>query len=287
MKNFSNIVDNFDVTTKKYVDDGLAEKANLSGGNTFSGEQFIENGSIGDPMGFCCFNYTNPNNPELNVSDTARVYLDNGYGTAGQVFTSQGENAPPIWADVSGGGGDNSKHGYTQLTNENLNTITEVGWYRAASGNTCSNRPSAITSTIPFVLLVEKSTDDYIKQTIYRTGGNSSVCYQTYVRYSSNTGSSWATWVQQQTLADGYAQSFSGRKVFTGGINLSNSPLLFSGSTGSSSQFAMSQGGAYSPKWVNLQVKVNGTAYTADSSGLVDLGEISGGTSTSQYNDIY
>lgn len=28
MKNFSKIVDNFDVTTKKYVDDGLAEKAN-------------------------------------------------------------------------------------------------------------------------------------------------------------------------------------------------------------------------------------------------------------------
>ena len=30
MKNFSKIVDNFDVTTKKYVDDGLAEKANSS-----------------------------------------------------------------------------------------------------------------------------------------------------------------------------------------------------------------------------------------------------------------
>ena len=36
------------------------------------------------------------------------------------------------------------------------------------------------------------------------------------------------------------------------------------------------------------QVKVNGTTYTADSSGLIDLGTISGGSaSTSQYNDIY
>lgn len=38
-----------------------------------------------------------------------------------------------------------------------------------------------------------------------------------------------------------------------------------------------------------IKVKVNGTTYTADSSGLIDLGTISGGgsTSSSQYNDIY
>lgn len=37
-----------------------------------------------------------------------------------------------------------------------------------------------------------------------------------------------------------------------------------------------------------IQVKVNGTTYTADNSGLIDLGEISGGTSAaSAYNDIY
>ena len=38
-----------------------------------------------------------------------------------------------------------------------------------------------------------------------------------------------------------------------------------------------------------MQVRVNGTTYTADSSGLIDLGTISGGgsASTSQYNDIY
>lgn len=38
-----------------------------------------------------------------------------------------------------------------------------------------------------------------------------------------------------------------------------------------------------------IKVKVNGTTYTADSDGLIDLGTISGGgsASTSQYNDIY
>lgn len=37
------------------------------------------------------------------------------------------------------------------------------------------------------------------------------------------------------------------------------------------------------------QVRVNGTTYTPDSSGLIDLGTISGGgsASTSEYNDIY
>ena len=38
-----------------------------------------------------------------------------------------------------------------------------------------------------------------------------------------------------------------------------------------------------------IKVKVNGTTYTADSDGLIDLGTISGGggTSASEYNDIY
>ena len=209
-------------------------------------------------------------------------------GTSGQVLTSRGAGNAPIWADVSGGGSsDNSKHGYTQLTNENLNTITEAGWYRAASGNTCTNRPSVIGSN-SFVLEVEKSADTYIKQTIYTTGNSAAAYYVANVRYSSNSGSSWYSWYKQQTLSDGYTQTFSARKTFSDGISISNS-LQFRGDAGSSSQFAMSQGSSLAPKWVNLQVKVNGTTYTADSSGLIDLGTISGGgsTSSSQYNDIY
>ena len=41
MKNFSGITDNLDITTKKYVDDGLAGKANLAGNNTFKGKQTL------------------------------------------------------------------------------------------------------------------------------------------------------------------------------------------------------------------------------------------------------
>ena len=217
------------------------------------------------------------------------LLISGSAGIKGQVLTSQGAGNTPIWADVSGGGSsDNSKHGYTQLTNENLNTITEAGWYRAASGNTCTNRPSAISATIPFVLEVEKSTDAYIKQTMYQTGNAADTYFVTYVRYSSNSGSSWISWMKQQTIADGYGQMFSGRKSFLTGINISHAPLEFNTSSGSNGQFAMSQGSSSAPKWVNLKVKVNGTTYTADSSGLIDLGTISGGGSVAYpFNDIY
>lgn len=184
---------------------------------------------------------------------------------------------------ISGGSGDNSKHGYTQLTNENLNTITDVGWYRAASGNTCTNKPSGV-STFPFVLMVEKSTDQNIKQTLYPILNSAISFYESHIRYY--TGSSWSTWSKQQTMGDGQTQTFSGRKTFSTGINITNS-LQANGSSGTAGQFFSTQGSNKAPKWVNIQVKVNGTTYTADSSGLIDLGTISGGASAVSFNDIY
>ena len=84
----------------------------------------------------------------------------------------------------------------------------------------------------------------------------------------------------------GFAQTFSGRKAFSSGINLINS-LQVGGSNGATGQFLMSQGGS-TPKWSSIQVKVNGTVYTIDSDGLIDLGTIGGTTTyTSMENDIY
>lgn len=180
---------------------------------------------------------------------------------------------------------DASKHGYTQLTNEDLNTITEAGWYRAESGNTCKHRPDAFTSTMSFVLEVEKSTDAYTKQTMYKTNANVDSYFTTYIRFSVDSGNTWSSWRRNQIMSDGYQQTFYGRKTFGDGINIYHSPLLFNDSNGSIGQVAMSQGSTTSPKWVNLQVKVNGTTYTADSDGLIDLGTISGGGTTT-YNSI-
>lgn len=181
---------------------------------------------------------------------------------------------------------DASKHGYTQLTNEDLNTITEAGWYRAESGNTCKHRPDAFTSTMSFVLEVEKSTDAYTKQTMYKTNANVDSYFTTYIRFSVDSGNTWSSWRRNQIMSDGYQQTFYGRKTFGDGINIYHSPLLFNDSNGSNGQVVMSQGSTTSPKWVNLQVKVNGTTYTADSDGLIDLGTISGGGSTTTYNSI-
>ena len=195
-------------------------------------------------------------------------------GTSGQVLTSHGAGNSPIWGDIT-------KHGYTELTNEDLNTITKVGWYRAAIGNTCTNKPF---SGPGFVLEVETSAAPYFKQTIYQTGdGGSDALCVSYTRYKPSAESSWSGWFQQQTLSSYKAQTFTGLKTFFNGINVSNS-LQFGGSSGSSSQFAMSQGSSSAPKWVNLQVKVNGTTYTAGSSGLIDLGTVGGGVTVA---DVY
>lgn len=399
MKNFSKIVDNFDVTTKKYVDDGLAEKANssylatvatsgsyndlsnkptipdvsgkanLSGGNTFSGKQTLNSppadgysidasgyikgswlqapstGKASSNTGKVCVldgsgwvyyrtpaeiisdgggattsqiptvnngtltiqkNGTNVQTFSANQSGNATANItvptkvsdltnDSGYttnkGTVTQVKINGTTNSPDSAGLVDlgtvGGSSDNSKHGYTELTNENLDTIREAGWYRADRGNTCTNRPSEI-GTKAFILLVEKTAAGSTKQTLYYipVPFSSIPNYTSYCRISSGNSNSWIIWQKQQTLCNGVEQYFTGHKSFDS-INVSDS-LQFTGDAGSNGQFAMSQGSSSAPKWVNLQVKVNGTIYTPDSSGLIDLGEISGGGgSASQYNDIY
>lgn len=264
----------------------LSNKANLSGGNTFTGKQTL-NSPASDGYSINASGYIRGSWLQSTVKS------NHGSGTGMVcVFDNNGwiyyRTPAEILEEAGGGSSDNSKHGYTQLTNEDLNTITEVGWYRAASNSTCANKPSAFAS-VPFVLEVEKSTDAYIKQTLYRTGNSVSTYSTTYVRYSSDSGSSWASWGTNQIMHNGATQSFSGLKYFIDGIQL-GSAVYTTGSYGSSGQFFMSQGSSSAPKWVNLQVKVNGTTYTADSSGLIDLGTISGGGTTAyatQFNEIY
>lgn len=282
------------VMSQKATTDELAKKANLDGDNDFYGVQAIwkdgiEKIELGDEALFGVdeelANFS-VNAAQINLYTNSFKFSGQS-GTAGQVLTSQGAGKTPIWADVSGGGSsDNSKHGYTQLTNEDLNTITEVGWYRAGANNTCTHKPSGI-STIPFVLIVEKSVDTNIKQTVYPILDSAISLYESHVRFSANAGTFWSNWFKQQTMSDSQQQTFSGRKLFSSGINLANS-LQVNGLSGSAGQFFSTQGQNKAPKWVNIQVKVNGTTYTADSSGLIDLGEISGGgASAVSFNDIY
>ena len=235
----------------------VSGKANLIGGNYFNGFQTID-GDISISKTVSCSDEIagvnlsacddgqsggspyfsvkyNNGAPTVNLTDGTSLNIDDNPGTSGQVLTSQGAGVTPIWGDVT-------KHGYTQLTNENLNTITTSGWYRAESGNTCTNRPSGI-GTQTFVLVVEKSSNLNIKQTIYRTSS-----IYTYNRYSDDGGSSWDIWYESQLVLNNTYQTFSGCKGFDDGINLINS-LQTNGDPGTAGQVLMSQGANTTPSW--------------------------------------
>lgn len=187
------------------------------------------------------------------------LIVNESTGTSGQVLTSQGAGKTPIWEYVS-------KHGYTQLTNEDLNTIIEPGWYIAAVNNTCTNRPSSI-GVNAFILVVEKGGDAHIKQTLYRVADD-----VVYSRYTIGTGGSWLVWRTQRLVFDAYEQTFSGRKTFRDGINLTAS-LQVRGSAGSVGQVLTSTGTG-TPQWTTLsnnvmtgEPEVNGTRYRVFDSG--------------------
>ncbi len=283
MKNFSGITDNLDITTKKYVDDGLAGKANLAGNNTFTGGQTITGANGGysiNASGYVKGSWLQSSVMQNKGSNTGKVCV---FDNEGWIYY---RTPAEIVAEAGGGGGssDNSKHGYTQLTNENLNTITEAGWYRAASGNTCTNRPSEISND-SFFLNVEKIDDAHVKQEIYAEL-NDVLSYTRNGQSAYSGGTlSWSGWSSNMKISD-FSQTFGGRKTFSNGINLNNS-LQVGGSSGTTGQFLMSQDSS-APKWSSIQIKVNGTVYTIDSNGLIDLGTI-GGTVTyaSTGNDIY
>lgn len=194
-------------------------------------------------------------------------------GTSGQVLTSQGAGNAPIWGDIT-------KHGYTELTNEDLNTITEVGWYRAYTGHTCKNSPT----TMGFVLSVERiggtaSPNYYIQQTITTTSLTAGMIY----RRRSNTGSGTPTtitmgWSTYKLVGQNTDETFSGRKTFSNGINL-NSSLQVNGSAGTAGQVLTSTG-AGTPQWTTPSSGGNSVA------SVVNLGgELTGGNAYTVFDN--
>ena len=253
------------VMSQKATTDELAKKANLNGGNTFSGAQtFKDSIEFVDSNGDGVLSLGN-NAIFVDPEDRGLipVSFSGSFGLSGQVLTSQGHNTTPIWEYVT-------KHGYTELTNENLNTITEEGWYRAAKGNTCTNKPSGIYD-YGFTLVVEKSTDNAdITQTIsyFTSSGNS--YFTKYFRKSINAGNSWSVWFSLQSMMSNISQTFSGRKTFGDGINLTSS-LQVNGSSGTAGQVLTSTGSG-TPEWKDI----SGSADAMPTIRLVSIKDTTG-----------
>lgn len=169
----------------------VSGKANLSGGNNWTGTQQFNGGiyyfatasdrylTVEDELGNAHISM-NSDGFDLDHDGLgiAKFMISGDAGTSGQVLTSQGPNTTPIWEYVS-------KHSYTELTNEDLNTILTPGWYRAARNHSCKNIP--IASPNEFILIVESSSSKYIQQTFYNIG----ILSEYHIRYTNNGGTSW------------------------------------------------------------------------------------------------
>lgn len=180
----------------------------------------------------------------IQIGDSNRIYGASDSPVVDQFLPAKDGTFAMI-SDIP----DTSKHGYTELTNEDLNTITEVGWYRAYTGHTCKNSPT----TMGFVLSVERiggtaSPNYYIQQTITTTSLTAGMIY----RRRSNTGSGTPTtitmgWSTYKLVGQNTDEAFSGCKTFSNGINL-NSSLQVNGSSGTAGQVLTSTGTG-TPQW--------------------------------------
>ena len=93
-----------------------------------------------------------------------------------------------------------------ELTNEDLNTITNPGFYYAKEDNTVTNKPSGITS---FGVVVYPVSDTAYMQILYRDDN--------YHRIYN--GSTWSNWERELTTTDSasFVKTTSGTKtIWTG-----------------------------------------------------------------------
>lgn len=149
MKNYSDITENLDITTKQYVDSGLTSKANLLGGNTFSGLQTINaptnvSGSEQTTMkvktsndGAIIFGKEGPNSGTMirldQTDGTCRLRFRSS-ATAGAMVWEQPESGAQLYVDLGARGGDYhrvqfpSSEGTLALTSQIPTSSTVSNW---------------------------------------------------------------------------------------------------------------------------------------------------------------
>ena len=223
MKNFSGITDNLDITTKKYVDDGLAEKANSSDLATVAADV---NGKL-----------SKTENTGVNVLGTTKSTTTLGgnqlVAPNGIIFAGTAANAGLVTRGICGASTPDSKGACSK---ENL--------YINYDGNNDFNAG---------------------RQLVLNAGAVGNHLGSNMYQYAVPRGDIVKAWVE--------AQGYTTNKGTVTGVKINGS------TKGTSAVVDLGY----------MQVRVNGTTYTADSDGLIDLGTISGGTTTytSRGDEIY
>ena len=272
----------------------VSGKANLEGANEFidgtntfrdidgttqiSGSQILLK-AIG-VMGSASLSVRTDNNNEVfkveSDSESGVIHLNktislNGdMGTAGQALITGGVNGVPKWADVT-------KHGCTELTNEDLNTITEAGWYYANANHSCTNTPASISAFWLEVSapLLNSSSSTVIRQTLHAINYLPAT---SFVRESVNNKFA-SSWYHLEQMDESTGQKIVGTKTFVDGISLGSALRIQTstnvGTGGTAGQVLTSTGPYSAPQWKapsgsNTTVDspmVNGVSYTVFDSG--------------------
>lgn len=162
MKNFSGITDNLDITTKKYVDDGLAGKANLAGNNTFKGKQTLidapEDGYSIDASGYIKGSWLQSDVKSNYGSGTGMVCVFDGrgwiyYRTPAEILAEAGgakaSDIPPAVTEstVSGWGFTKNTGTVTDVkmngTSKVTNGVADLGTVLTDAGGTFTGAVSS------------------------------------------------------------------------------------------------------------------------------------------------
>lgn len=198
-------------------------------------------------------------------SNTGKVCVFDG---AGWIYY---RTPAEIVAEAGGG------NGYTQLTNEDLNTITEAGWYYANANHSCTNTPASISAFWLEVSapLLNSSSSTVIRQTLHAINYLPAT---SFVRESVNNKFA-SSWYQLEQMDKSTGQKIVGTKTFVDGISLGSALRIQTstnvGTGGTAGQVLTSTGPYSAPQWKapsgsNTTVDspmVNGVSYTVFGSG--------------------